>query len=230
IQRRIGEILGSFDAKIELNRRMNTTLEQIATALFKSWFVNFDPFKDGEFVKSELGLIPKGWKVVTIGEIATITSGKRPGIVSTKKKSDFEIPLIGASGVMGYVQQALSQSPILVTGRVGTLGIVRKYNIPIWSSDNTLNFTTNYFEYVLQILRNTNFKNLNRGSTQPLITQTDIKSIKIIFPEEKILTLFEQICLSYSDAVEHNRIESQTLAAIRDTLLPKLMSGEISVT
>lgn len=77
-QRRIASILSSLDRKIELNNKINADLEEMAQAIFKNWFVDFEPFKNGKFVNSELGMIPEGWKVGCLGDIAEITSGKRP--------------------------------------------------------------------------------------------------------------------------------------------------------
>jgi len=100
-QKAIAATLSALDDMIELNNQINKNLEEMAQAIFKSWFVDFEPFKDGEFEESELGLIPKGWKVGTFGEVAEITSGKRPVSKQDKETPDFYVPLVGASCIMG---------------------------------------------------------------------------------------------------------------------------------
>ena len=222
-------ILKSLDDKIEVNRRINDNLEQQAQALFKSWFVDFEPFKDGDFVESGLGMIPKGWRVGTFGELMNISSGKRPAKKTSTSSSDFKIPLIGASEVMGYTNSILYYQRILVIGRVGTHGIVQRFNEACWPSDNTLVITSDYYEYCYQVLLIIDYQSLNRGSTQPLITQTDIKNQVIIIPDLNILKLFEEKIGSIMQLKENNLIESRRLATLRDTLLPKLMSGELKV-
>lgn len=229
VQTKIANILSSLDDKIEVNRRINELLEELAGALFKSWFVDFEPFKDGEFVDSELGMIPKGWKVGTLGNIASITSGKRPPIKQTEMSKDVNIPLIGASSIMGYTNAILYDSKILVIGRVGTHGVVQRFGIPCWPSDNTLIITSKYYEYSYQILKTIDYKSLNRGSTQPLITQTDIKNQQVILPPENVLLDFEFIILALMNKADNNLKEIHHLTTLRDTLLPKLMSGEIDV-
>ena len=228
-QAKIVRFLKSLDDKIEVNRRINDNLEQQAQALFKSWFVDFEPFKNGEFIESELGMIPKGWRVGTFGEIMTIASGKRP----PKKESSFShecnIPLVGASDIMGYTNSVLFNEDILVTGRVGTHGIVQRFNYPCWPSDNTLVLKSDYYEYCYQILCTIDYASLNRGSTQPLITQTDIKNQIILIPPYSVLSDFEKYASTLMKAKENNQRSSRRLAELRDTLLPKLMSGELKV-
>jgi len=223
------DILKSLDDKIENNRRINENLEQQAQALFKSWFVDFEPFKDGEFVESELGMIPKGWRVGTFGEIMNITSGKRPAKKESTLSRECNIPLVGASDIMGYTNSVLFNEDILVTGRVGTHGVVQRFNYPCWPSDNTLVLKSDYYEYCYQILCSIDYASLNRGSTQPLITQTDIKNQFILIPPYSVLIDFEKYVSTLMNAKENNQQESRRLAELRDTLLPRLMSGELKV-
>ncbi len=193
-QRAIAHILGTLDDKIELNRQMNETLEEMARALFKSWFVDFDPVRakmDGRWrkgqslpglpvhlwdlfpdklVDSELGKIPEGWRVCSIGDFALVTSGKRPDSLFNKSCERANVPLWGGNGPMGFVSEPLFYEPILLTGRVGTLGSVFRITAPCWPSDNTLvvqPFTKNAFEYLYFCMKNFDFEALNRGSTQP---------------------------------------------------------------
>jgi len=228
-QKAISNILSSIDQKIKLNNQMNQTLEKIVQAIYKKWFIDFEPFQDEEFVESELGMIPEGWEVGKLKDILTMKNGKRPQEKQDDKDNEFDIPVVGASGIMAYTNERLYNEKIIVIGRVGTLGVIQRYNYPCWTSDNTIVIKSNFYEYVFSILNDINFKNLNRGSTQPLIAQKDIKRIKIVIPPKNILISFEDKIKSLYNKVDNNKKENQFLSQIRDILLPKLMSGEIRV-
>ncbi|WP_346200453.1 restriction endonuclease subunit S [Caldifermentibacillus hisashii] len=237
-QRQIANILSSLDEKIEINNEINKKLEEMAQAIFKHWFVDFEfpnensePYKSsgGEMVESELGMIPKGWNIGVLDELIEISSGKRPSIKAQVINEELSIPLVGASSIMGYTNEFNYNEPVLVIGRVGTHGIVQRFNTKIWASDNTLVIKSKYYEYVNQILNIIDYKALNRGSTQPLITQSDIKNYKIIIPDRDYLLKYEELVGSLFLKYEKNYMENENLKTIRDTLLPKLMSGEIRV-
>ena len=225
----ISDTLSCLDDKIELNNRVNKTLEEMAQAIFKSWFVDFEPFQNGVFVGSELGSIPMGWRVGTLGEMAVITSGKRPINNIVSRDGENLIPVIGASGIMGYTRDVLFNEKIIITGRVGTHGVIQRLYTPCWASDNTLVIKADYYEYIYQFLKTVDYKSLNRGSTQPLITQTDLKNQQLVIPPKEILEKFEDCLINPMDLWHENNKQVQTLSKIRDTLLPKLMSGEIRV-
>jgi len=237
-QENIVRILTSLDKKIEINNEINKKLEELAQAIFKHWFVDFEfpnengePYKSsgGEMVESELGMIPKGWNIGVLDELIEISSGKRPSIKAQVINEELSIPLVGASSIMGYTNEFNYNEPVLVIGRVGTHGIVQRFNTKIWASDNTLVIKSKYYEYVNQILNIIDYKALNRGSTQPLITQSDIKNYKIIIPDRDYLLKYEELVGSLFLKYEKNYVENENLKTIRDTLLPKLMSGEIRV-
>jgi type I restriction enzyme S subunit len=137
-QTAIADTLSCLDAKIELNNKINENLEAQAQAVFKSWFVDFEPFQDGEFVESELGLIPEGWRVGLLGEFIELSSGKRPEKKAEIASFETPIPILGASKIMGYTDSVLFDEPILVTGRVGTHGVIQRHDSKCWPSDNTL--------------------------------------------------------------------------------------------
>ena len=219
-QKRIADILSAIDDKIELNRRINANLEQQAQALYKSWFVDFEPFG---------GKMPEDWREGTLGEIMTITSGKHPKNRVSIKTKDVNIPIVGAADIIGYTNEMLYSTPILIIGRVGTHGIVQRFSTKCWPSDNTLVIQTKYYEMCYQLLKQIDYKKLNRGSTQPLITQTDIKGVEIIIPPIEILEEYENRVSILFHSINNYDIENSTLSALRDTLLPKLMSGEITV-
>ena len=219
-QEKIARVLSSLDDKIELNNKINQNLEQQAQAIFKSWFVDFEPFG---------GKMPKDWKVGKLGELAQITSGKRPRLKQADKDDNFRIPIIGASTIMGYTNTVLYNEPILITGRVGTHGIINKYNKQCWPSDNTLVIKSKYYEYIYQQLKQIDFAGLNRGSTQPLITQKDLLDITIVIPTSQKVKEFEQFATQLNAYQDNLITENEKLKQLRDTLLPKLMNGEIDV-
>ena len=130
---------------------------------------------------------------------------------------------------MGYTNKTLFNEPILIIGRVGTLGIVQRIITPCWASDNTLVIKSKYYEYIFQILKNINYENLNRGSTQPLITQNDLKNIQILLPNLNILEEFEKRISSLMKLYNKNVLENNKLSNLKNYLLPKLMNGEIDV-
>lgn len=236
-QKKIASILSALDDKIEVNNEMNKTLEEMAQTLFKRWFIDFDfpnengePYKSsgGKMVDSELGEIPERWRVGSLEEIVDISSGKRPKIKKEKDKLH-KIPIIGANGIMSYTNEFLYNEKLLTIGRVGTLGVVQKYYDKIWTSDNSLVIKSDYLELVYFILKSVDYKSLNRGSTQPLITQTDMKNLKIIIGETELILEFCKIIFKSFNLQKENQQQTQSLTKIRDTLLPKLMSGEVEV-
>ncbi|MDE5765161.1 MAG: restriction endonuclease subunit S [Ruminococcus sp.] len=220
-QQRIASILSALDDKIELNNRMNKNLEEQAQAIFKSWFVDFEPFG---------GVMPNDWKKGILSDIADIISGKRPFIKQVERTEEFCIPLVGAASVIGYTNEFNHNEKILVTGRVGTHGVIQRFCSPCWTSDNTLVVKSNYYEYIYQILQCIDYKAINRGSTQPLITQGDLKKTVILIPDTKTLLAFEKIVGGLMNKTTFNKVENQRLSAVRDTLLPKLMNGKIDVS
>ena len=208
-QRAIAHILGTLDDKIELNRRMNETLETMARALFKSWFVDFDPVRakmEGHWcpreslpglpahlynlfpdrvVESELGQIPEGWEVKALGELAEVTSGKRPQLRLPTASIEARVPVWGGNGPMAFTSEALIDQSALITGRVGTLGSVFRVTSPCWPSDNTLvvkPWRRQALEFLFFHMQRIDFEALNRGSTQPLLTQTDLKRTRLVLP------------------------------------------------
>ena len=237
-QKAIAHILSTLDDKIEVNNQINKTLENMAQAIFKQWFVDFEfpnengePYKSsgGEMVESELGTIPKGWEVSKFIDLIEITSGKRPGKRSDLAMEDCKYSLVGASSIMGYTDDFNFEEKILVIGRVGTHGVVQRLNNKVWASDNTLVIKSDKYEFAYQILNQIDYKAINRGSTQPLITQTDIKNHTLIIPTESHLNKFELLVGSLFGIHSNHCLENSKLTEIRDSLLSKLMSGEIRV-
>lgn len=221
IQRRIARYLEMIDEKIELNNAINNNLEQQVSALYQSWFEDFDPTN---------GVCPDNWSDQMLSTIADISSGKRPPIKSEVYSQETPISIVGAASVMGFTSEANHTDKILVTGRVGTHGVIQRFNTPCWTSDNTLVITSPFYEFTNQILHRIDYSSMNRGSTQPLITQGDMKKVVVLVPDEETLAKFEALAGSLMAQWEANNNENVKLASLRDTLLPKLMSGELDVS
>ena len=221
VQSQIVSILKAIDDKIEVNTSINKNLFQQASSIYQAWFE--------DFVLSD-GSCPPIWKQGTLSDIADITSGKRPPVKSAKKTDTAVIPLVGAASVMGYTTEANHTNKILVTGRVGTHGVVQRFNSPCWTSDNTLVITSDLYEYTFQILQRIDYHAMNRGSTQPLITQGDMNKVSILIPDKETLSNFETLVGQLMEQYEANLLENCKLAELRDALLPRLMSGELDVS
>ena len=220
-QRKIGGLLKAIDDKIELNNKINNNLEQQVSILYQSWFEDFEITN---------GVCPEDWSYQELSSIADIASGKRPPVKSNFCNQETPISIVGAASVMGFTSEANHTDKILVTGRVGTHGVVQRFNTPCWTSDNTLVITSPYYEFTNQILHRIDYSSMNRGSTQPLITQGDMKKVVVLVPDENTLAKFEEFAGSLMVKREANNKENVKLASLRDTLLPKLMSGELDVS
>lgn len=220
-QNKIASILWMIDDKIELNEKINENLEQQVSILYQSWFEDF---------KITNGVCPEDWSYQELSSIADIASGKRPPVKSNVCNQETPISIVGAASVMGFTSEANHTDKILVTGRVGTHGVVQRFNTPCWTSDNTLVITSPYYEFTNQILHRIDYSSMNRGSTQPLITQGDMKKVVVLVPDENTLAKFEEFAGSLMVKWEANNKENVKLASLRDTLLPKLMSGEFDVS
>lgn len=221
IQKKIAAILSALDEKIATNRAINDNLQQQVSALYQSWFEDFEPSN---------GICPEHWSYQELSTIANIVSGKRPPIKSEVCNQETSIPIVGAASIMGFTSQSNHTDKILVTGRVGTHGVVQRFDVPCWTSDNTLVITSPFYEFTNQILCGIDYSSMNRGSTQPLITQGDMKKVIVLIPDEKTLAKFEEFAGSLMAKWEANNHENIQLALLRDSLLPKLMSGEIDVS
>lgn len=200
---------------------INKNLEQQVSVLYQSWFEDFEITN---------GVCPEDWSYQELSSIADIASGKRPPVKSNVCNQETPISIVGAASVMGFTSEANHTDKILVTGRVGTHGVVQRFNTPCWTSDNTLIITSPYYEFTNQILHRIDYSTMNRGSTQPLITQGDMKKVVVLVPDENTLAKFEEFAGSLMVKWEANNKENVKLASLRDTLLPKLMSGELDVS
>lgn len=253
IQSKIVDMLSSLDDKIEVNRKINENLEQQAQALFKSWFVDFEQFKDGEFVESELGLIPKGWRVKEAQDVFEINIGKTPPRKESKWFSESNINNVWVSiADMGSCGVFISDSSEYLTDEA-----IKRFNIVMVEKDSVLlsfkltvgrvaiadtKLTTNeaiarfilpekfYREFLYIYLKQYKYGNL--GSTSSIATAVNsktIKGMKLLVPPTDIIEGFSKNTRPLFEQIRIIQQESRRLAILRDTLLPKLMSGELKV-
>ena len=226
-QQKVVEIIDSIADKIELNKRINDNLEQQAEALYKSWFVDFEPFKDQEFVESEFGLIPEGWQCTTLSELLSIKYGK-----DHKKLAEGTIPVYGSGGLMRYVDTKLHEGEAVLIPRKGTLNNVMYVNEAFWTVDTmfySIPKQENSCIYAYLFLANKDLASMNAGSAVPSMTTDILNNMLIIAPPAEVLRQFNNICNVYFSRINQNNIENANLSNQRDTLLPKLMSGELKV-
>lgn len=230
-QHQIAIILSALDSKIENNNKINGNLEAQAQALFKSWFVDFTPFKDQPFVDSELGPIPQGWKVGKLGDICTFKRGKN---LLSKNAIDEGVPVVaGGLTPSCYHNQANTSAPVVtVSGSGANAGFMRMYHVDVWASDCSfidVSCDYLYFVYCFLSVNRRLLKHAQTGAVQPHVKPADIHDFDVVIPEEDIVKAFQSIIKELLTKVGVNEEENQRLAALRDTLLPKLMSGEIKL-
>ena len=260
-QRAIAHILGTLDDKIELNRRMNETLEEMARALFKSWFVDFDPVRakmDGRWrpgqslpglpaehyelfpdrlVDSELGEIPEGWEVGTLGDVIEVYDSRRVPLNSRQRASrQGPYPYYGAAGVMDYVDDFLFDGVYVLTGEDGTVIDTDGHPVVqyIWGQ-----FWVNNHAHVLKgkggisdehlylLLQQADIQAFVTGAVQPKLNQKYLRAIPAVLPDESVCYLFSDLLQPIFATVRSRTEEFRDLAQHRDAMLPKLVSGEV---
>lgn len=252
-QIKISNILSSIDEKIENNRKINENLEAQAQALFKSWFVDFEPFRDQPFVDSELGMIPKGWRVGKLGDICV--TNKRTyganfqsqilyldtGSVTNNIIEELKLLNPKIDKIPSRARRAVTEGDIVYSSvRPNQRHFAFMYNPQsnLVASTGFVVITANWscyrfyiYQYLIQekIINNLHAIAEQSVSTYPSINATDITSLNIIIPPDDVIMRFAELCNSYFAVIHNNQNESRDLAKLRDTLLPKLMSGEIKV-
>lgn len=230
-QRRIASILSSLDRKIELNDKINADLEEMAQAIFKNWFVDFEPFKDGKFVDSELGMIPEGWKVGLLGELCNFKRGKN---LLTKNAIDEGIPVVaGGLEPSCYHNVANTGAPVItVSGSGANAGFMRMYHVPVWASDCSfidISCENFYFVYCFLKVNSKLLKHAQTGAVQPHVKPSDIHDFELVIPDKESIYDFQDKVKPFFDKIALIQKENSRLSLLRDTLLPRLMSGELEV-
>ena len=228
MQKRCVQILDSIENKIALNNRINHNLEEQAQALYKSWFVDFEPFKGGKFVDSELGMIPEGWHVGTLSELLEVRYGK-----DHKALKDGNTPVFGSGGLMRYAERALYNGESVLIPRKGTLNNVMYFNGPFWTVDTmfyTVERSSNVIKYCHLFLLTQDLASMNAGSAVPSMTTDILNNLPLLIPSSQVLEAFNRVLSSIYEARSQREEESNSLSQSRDTILPQLMSGALTNT
>jgi type I restriction enzyme S subunit len=248
-QKAIASVLGALDDKIELNRRMNATLESMARALFQSWFVDFDPVRtklDGRqpigmdqataalfpdsFQESELGHIPMGWEVKSLGEVIELAYGKP---LKAEDRNNGPVCVYGANGPIGWHDEKLVSGPGIVVGRKGNPGVVTWAHGDFYPIDTTFYVEpigacrSFYFFYYALSLHN--LANLSADSAVPGLNRNHAYMSNQVIPSQVVLTAFDSQIAPVFAAIQANEEQSRNLGTLRDTLLPKLLNGELAL-
>ena len=242
-QKRVSSILKSLDDKISLNKRINDNLEQQAQALFKSWFVDFEPFKKGEFVESELGMIPKGWRVGILNNIANITMGTSPigssyntignGVIFYQGRTEFGFRFPKRKMYTTEPKRFAEINSVLLSVRapVGDINIAEE-KCCIGRGLASIQSKEENNSFILYLMKNLkpNFDRFNgEGTIFGCINKKELEQFKVIIPPKDAINKFEKICNKIDCEIKNIDQESRHLATLRDTLLPKLMSGQIKL-
>lgn len=243
-QHRIASILSSLDRKIELNNKINADLEEMTQAIFKNWFVDFEPFKDGKFVDSELGMIPEGWKVGSPYEYVKVVYGAP--YKSAKFNDNGEgLPLIRIRDLKDcnpqfYTPEILPQTEYVNMGDI-VAGMDAEFVPHIWKGNTGLlnqrvcklmpqqTSISNLFVLYLMKPELEFVQSYKTGTTVSHLGKADIDKFVVVLPPLKVVEECSKILDSILQRIKNISAESRTLSTLLDTLLPRLMSGELEV-
>ena len=243
IQSEIAGILSSLDAKIETNNKLNEKLEKMAQAIFKSWFVDFEPFKDKPFHETELGMIPEGWEVGSLSDIATITMGQSPcgssynengeGIIFYQGRTEFgfRFPSIRLYTTAPSRFAEVGSTLMSVRAPVGDINMaLLRCCIGRGVASIKSNCDCDSYIYYLMKSLKKRFDIYNgEGTVFGSVGRDTLKGMLITIPPSSVISDFEMNISKIDSRIKTNELESHRLASLRDTLLPRLMSGELIV-
>jgi type I restriction enzyme S subunit len=232
-QSRIATVLSWFDDLIEIKKKQNEILEKTAMAIFKNWFIDFEPFKDEEFIfNEELGReIPKGWEVKKIGDVINFIYGK--GLPEMNRKEGI-YPVVGSSGIVGFHSEYIAEPPTIIIGRKGNAGSVQLFlenSYPIdtvfYSSKHT---QPEIIFYVYHLLKIISLEDLALTDTAvPGLNIHMLNSLILFLPPPHILQSFHSLVEPLLQKIFLNQKQIMTIRKIRDTLLPLLVFGKLRV-
>ncbi|MDP5132068.1 MAG: restriction endonuclease subunit S [Paraglaciecola sp.] len=247
VQSEIGAFLRALDDRIALLRETNTTLEAIAQALFKSWFVDFDPvhanaafLENGQtpslpveiqalfpsrLVESPQGLIPEGWEVCKVEDLLELAYGKA---LKATDRIDGDVPVYGSGGITGSHNQALVEPPSIIVGRKGTVGTLYWEDRSFFPIDTVFYVKTEkslvYCFYLLQTL---GLKDMNTDGAVPGLNRNNVYRLPVVIPSEAVLKAFNEAVVTVREKIFTNNQQTDSLINLRDTLLPRLISGQL---
>ncbi len=242
-QQEIAGILSSLDAKIETNNKVNEKLEEMAQAIFKSWFVDFEPFKDKPFHETELGMIPEGWEVGSLSDIATITMGQSPcgtsynengeGIIFYQGRTEFgfRFPSIRLYTTAPSRFAEVGSTLMSVRAPVGDINMaLLRCCIGRGVASIKSNCDCDSYIYYLMKSLKKRFDIYNgEGTVFGSVGRDTLRGLLITIPPSSVISDFEMNISKIDSRIKTNELESKRLASLRDTLLPRLMSGELTV-
>ena len=242
-QQEIAGILSSLDAKIETNNKLNEKMEEMAQAIFKSWFVDFEPFKDKPFHETELGMIPEGWEVGSLSDIATITMGQSPcgtsynengeGIIFYQGRTEFgfRFPSIRLYTTAPSRFAEVGSTLMSVRAPVGDINMaLLRCCIGRGVASIKSNCDCDSYIYYLMKSLKKRFDIYNgEGTVFGSVGRDTLRGLLITIPPSSVISDFEMNISKIDSRIKTNELESQRLASLRDTLLPRLMSGELIV-
>ena len=245
-QKAIAHVLGTLDDKIELNRQMNETLKAMGKALFKSWFVDFDPVRakaegrstglpdeisalfPDSFEDSELGEIPRGWRVKRIEEYLELAYGKS---LPAKSRKPGSVPVYGSGGVVGSHDVALTQGPTVIVGRKGTVGSLYLEDKPAFPIDTVFHILPRIGSmlFCYHLLACQPLSDMNTDAAVPGLNRGNVYRLEFPCPTSNLISAFDGIVGSFWKRQIASLDESVALARVRDFLLPKLIGGGLRV-
>ena len=244
-------VLSSLDDKIELNNKINQNLESQAQAIFKSWFVDFEPFKNGKFIDSELGKIPEGWRVEKLGAVCECVLGGTPSRsrkeywegnipwINSGKTNEFRVispsEFISAEGLKKSATKLLPKKTTILAITGATLGQVSLLEIDACANQSVVGILENNllpYEYIYMYVSHNIEKIISHqtGGAQQHINKDNIKNFHIILPPQCELKRYTNAVENLYSEITNLVFQSRRLSQLRDTLLPKLISGEIDVS
>lgn len=228
MQRRIAAVLSAFDDLIEINERRIELLEDLARSLYREWFVHFrfPGHEEVEFVDSELGPIPEGWSVCALGDVANLRYGKS---LPARNRRPGSVAVVSSAGIVDNHDQALVEGPGVVIGRKGNVGSVW------WVGDSFFPIDTTYYvETELHLgflywrLRHAEF--INSHAAVPGLSRDQANSIRVVVPPVGIVQGFGEMNSTFFGTATELRDLNRRLAATRDLLLPRLITGKLDIS
>jgi len=251
-QRAIARILGTLDDKIELNRKQNETLEAMARALFKAWFVDFEPVRakmEGRWqrgqslpglpahlydlfpdrlVESELGEIPEGWETKRVSDYLSLAYGKS---LPAGKRQKGICPVYGSGGLVGFHNEAMINGPTVIVGRKGTVGSLYWEDRPCFPIDTVFYVQPKVpLSFCYYLLKSLPLKDMNTDAAVPGLNRENVYRLEVAAPPRELVSHFAETTSRFRESIAVISKSSEALSQLRDTILPKLISGELRVS